>query len=820
MTTPKSATRDLLRSFAGILKLEKERGYQDKAVAGGLDSFIERNRTELASLLPDPVQAGYLLRVSYARLPKDERQRWVEQCLVLLGHGEAKQPQSKTEEVAKPQAASKQASKSLSALPLDASVEKLSRVGKAVAEKLGRLGVRTVGDLLYFFPRRHNDFSRITKISQLVPGDEQTVMATVWDVSTVRLGRLPRMDTKAVLGDDTGNVEAVWFGQPYVARNVFPGVQIALSGRVQLYKGRPVFESPEYEVLTEEAIHTGRLVPVYPGTEGLSPRTMRRLVWQALERSLGNVQEFLPSYLVTDIGLVALPQAIRQYNYPDSYDNKERARRRLAFGELFTLQVAVQMQRRFNRQDSQGIALSPQPQVLDTFLRSLPFQLTSAQTRVLEEVLADLYRDAPPMNRLLQGEVGSGKTVLALAAMLLAAVNGYQSAMMSPTEILAEQHFLTVSRLLEGVARPVIERNLLTCYLDPHPQPISVGLLVGGMPAKEKDGMRSLLAKGAVDIVIGTHALIEESVAVSRLALAVVDEQHRFGVLQRAALRRHGETSPHLLVMSATPIPRTLALTIYGDLDISTLDELPPGRQRVATKYVSPEKRDLAYNFVRKQAQEGRQAFVVCPLIEESEEVEARAAVEEFNRLSREVFPDLRLGLLHGKMSSKEKQRVMEQFRSGKLDILVSTPVVEVGIDVPNASVMLVEGADRFGLAQLHQLRGRVGRGQHKSYCLLLAENPSPLAQQRLSALEKTYDGFKLAELDLTLRGPGDLFGTRQSGLPTLKVATLMDRDLLTLAHKYAQTIVEKDPMLALAEHQPLAQEVKRLLEQVSAEPT
>ena len=407
-----------------------------------------------------------------------------------------------------------------------------------------------------------------------------------------------------------------------------------------------------------------------------------------------------------------------------------------------------------------------------------------------------MARDKRPMSRLIQGEVGSGKTVIALAALLTAATCGFQGAIMAPTEVLAEQHFLTVGRLLEGLAMPTISGHLLSVRLDSHPRPITVGLLLGSSPAKAKREIHQMLGAGALDIVIGTHAVIQDNVDIPKLALAVVDEQHRFGVMQRAALREQGRR-PHMLIMSATPIPRTLALTLYGDLDLSTIDELPPGRQPIKTKAVGPERRSSVYDFVRKEIASGRQAFFIYPLIDESEAINARAAVKERDRLAQEVFHDLRVGLLHGRMSTGEKKEVMDDFRQGSLNILVSTPVVEVGIDVPNATVMVIEGADRFGLAQLHQFRGRVGRGEHASYCVLVAESPSEEAKERLAAMEEIDDGFKLAEKDLKQRGPGDYFGTRQSGLPDLRMARLDDTDLLSLARQEAETLLDRDPTLS-----------------------
>ena len=623
------------------------------------------------------------------------------------------------------------------------------------------------------------------------------------------MGRTAQV-TEADFADETGNIHVVWFNQPYLAKRLKPGARYVLSGRVSNYRGRRSLDSPHHEELLpdaplEQLTQPERLFPVYPLTDGITQQTMRRVVREALARGADAVEEALPADLRRRNNLLPLRKALWDAHYPDNPAGYEAARRRLAFEELFRLQLGVLMRRKAVDSANRGISLKAPAGVMETFLSSLPFQLTAAQRRVMDEVLVEMAQANRPMSRLLQGEVGSGKTVVALAALLVAATCGYQGAMMAPTEVLAEQHFSTVARLLEGLARPLKNDYMLSIHLDPFSRPITVGLLVGAMPARRKREVQGLLADGSLDIAIGTHALVQEGVDMPRLAMAVVDEQHRFGVLQRAALRQRG-SSPHLLLMSATPIPRTLALTLYGDLDLSTIDELPPGRQPIRTKAVGPERRSSIYDFLRKEVQAGRQAFVIYPLIDESEAINARAAVKECDRLSNEVFPDLRVGLLHGRMPAREKQEVMDRFRQGVLDILVSTPVVEVGIDVPNATVMLIEGADRFGLAQLHQFRGRVGRGQHTSYCILIAESPSEEARERLSAMENINDGFKLAEVDLQLRGPGDYFGTRQSGLPDLRMARLSDVDLLSLARREAQAILDQDPDLTEPEHQPLKQ--------------
>jgi ATP-dependent DNA helicase RecG len=503
-----------------------------------------------------------------------------------------------------------------------------------------------------------------------------------------------------------------------------------------------------------------------------------------------------------------LPAAISQAHYPDDETSKDKARVRLAFDELFLLQLGVMRKKRDWQESRPGSPFDIKKKILKQFLDSVPFKLTAAQAKLLGEIAADLGRSLP-MCRLLQGEVGSGKTVVATAALLLAAANGFQGAFMAPTEILAEQHFATIGGLLAKIGREEGEGNVKS-YAGIFERPLKIALLIGDIRQAGKRALQQQIAAGEIDIVIGTHALVQKGVEFKKLGLAVVDEQHRFGVEQRAALREKG-FNPHMLVMTATPIPRTLALTLYGDLDLSVINELPPGRQTVRTKWLRPDQRESAYAFVRKQVAEGRQAFILCPLIEESDAVTAQAAVVEYERLSREVFPDLRLGLLHGRLSSKDKDAVMASFRAGGLDILVSTPVIEVGIDIPNATIMLIESADRFGLSQLHQFRGRVGRGQKQSYCMLLAENPSEIARQRLDIIENIQDGFKLAEEDLKMRGPGEFFGTRQSGLPDLRMAKISDVALLELARGEAVKLFQIDPGLESEEHRPLAAELARV---------
>ena len=809
-----------------ILELERRKGYADKAVIGGIDRYL-KHLVEGGSLAPNsPVMRSIMALPShgYASLSLEQRQRWLAETLALLSQPVTAPPKrSPAAAPAAPPASPETKTARAPGRPpadrparqegLSAPITVLRGVSRALATKFAHLGVETIRDLLYFFPRRHNDFAHIRPISELVVGEEQTVIGTVWSASETTMGRRLK-GTEALVGDDTGVMRVVWFNQPYLARQLRTNTQVVLAGRVNLFKGQKTLENPEYEPLeSEDLLHTGRLVPIYPSTAGLAARTARRVAREALDGYVDLLPELLPPGLLVRNSLLALTTAIREMHYPDSWDDLRAARRRLAFDELLLIQLGVLSRKREWQERGLAQPLPLPPEVQEGYVDSLPFTLTTAQKRALGQVLNDVAQERP-MSRLLQGDVGSGKTVVAAACLLAAKSAGCQGTMMAPTEILAEQHYQTLCRILSGREQAGPSITLAVPYLA---QPLRIALLTGSLPAPEKQAVREAVAEGEVDILVGTHAVIQEGVNLPRLGVAIVDEQHRFGVMQRAALRGKGR-NPHLLVMTATPIPRTLALTLYGDLDISVIDEMPPGRKPIETRWVAPEERERAYEFLREQVRQGRQAFIICPLIEESETLVTRAAVQEFERLSGEVFPELRLGLLHGRLGSQKKERVMRDFRDGRLDILVSTAVVEVGVDIPNATVMMVEGAERFGLAQLHQLRGRVGRSDVQSYCLLLSDSASGEARERLQLVERNQDGFALAEADLRLRGPGEFFGTRQSGLPDLKVAQLSDVPLIELARAEAARLLESDPDLTRPEHAALAQEVARLWERVTAE--
>ncbi|MBX3054958.1 MAG: ATP-dependent DNA helicase RecG [Anaerolineae bacterium] len=674
-------------------------------------------------------------------------------------------------------------------------VSALKGVGPKIAEQLGKLGAATIWELLYTFPRRYDDYTLMKPINRLQYGEQVTVIGTIWETRARRTGN--RVIVQSTISDGTGNIQATWFNQPWLTESLKAGTQIVLSGTVDQFLGRLVFTSPDWELLELDPLKTRRIVPVYPLTKGLNGNKMREIMRTAVDHWSPRVPDPLPNGVRQRQNLDLLPVALAQTHFPDSQQELHNGRRRLIFDELFLLQLGMAGSRR-EWQSQPGIRIETDESVLTPFQEALPFALTGAQQRVIGEIIADMAAGVP-MNRLLQGDVGAGKTVVAAAAMLTAVRANHQTALMAPTEILAEQHYQGLSRLLT-------------------PLGITTGLLTGSTPATAREQILAGLADGSIHVAIGTHALIQEQVQFHSLALAVIDEQHRFGVDQRQALRDKGSNqgekyNPHLLSMSATPIPRTLALSLYGDLDVSILDEMPPGRQEIKTRWLPGRDRERAYAFIRKEVKAGRQAFVIYPLVEESDKLDAPAAVDDHKRLDEQVFPDLRVGLVHGRLPSADKEAVMRAFKEGELDILVSTSVIEVGVDVPNATVMLIEGANRFGLAQLHQFRGRVGRGEYQSYCLLISDSEANGAGDRLAALEQSNDGFVLAEKDLELRGPGEFFGRRQSGLPELKLASLLDMEMLQKAQQEARAIFADDPQLEKPEHALLKERIARFWE-------
>jgi ATP-dependent DNA helicase RecG len=634
------------------------------------------------------------------------------------------------------------------------------------AARLEKLGIMTFQDFLFHLPARYEDYSLVSKIGNIQPGETVTIQGQVLEIKSnyLRGGRLKTMQ-RATVTDDTGSIILNWFNQPYLTRAIPTNATISASGKADLFGKKLMISNPEYEILQagdSQPLHTGRLIPVYPETKGVSSKWLRRQINTLLEENLDEIKEYLPEDIIKAQHFMGLQEAIREVHFPRSIETAERARERLAFDELLLMQLAAQKRRTAWKEQKIGnaFAVDQHSGQLNTLIGSLPFQLTTAQERAVTDILQDLAQNKP-MNRLLQGDVGSGKTIVAAIAMYEAHLNGYQSVLMAPTEILATQHYLSIAKLLEQFG-------------------VKVELVTG----------TKKLSDQTFDILIGTHAVLSDKITFNKLGLIIIDEQQRFGVEQRGIIRQKGD-NPHLLTMTATPIPRTVALTMYGDLDLSYLNEMPHGRKKIKTWLVPPEKRNGAYDWIRKQITEtDSQIFIICPFIEVSESMMTiKAASKEYELLKTEVFPDLKLGLLHGKLKGKEKDEVLKQFKAREFDILVATPVVEVGIDIPNATVIMIEASERFGLAQLHQLRGRVGRGDKQSYCLLFTDSLQAQNSQRLKGMETLYSGAELAELDLKLRGPGNLYGTAQHGVPTLKVASFSDTDMIQKAKHTADAI-------------------------------
>jgi ATP-dependent DNA helicase RecG len=853
-----------------VLQYEQRGNHQDRVVKGGLELFVVRWADEVSAVCKsagldlkpihrftehlegyrrqDPMQRAASLRAALAILNE------LDHNVVTLARPQTLARTDKTESEASSTPSRSAATEDKTAQPpsqaprsaqhtapqnpirleagmsaghasltlLSADVTAVPGVGPSIAAKLHSLGIRTVRDLLFYFPRQHRDYSKLEKIASIPFGEVTTTLGLIWDVETVRTSRgLAR--TIATISDETGKLRVTWFNQPYLQKQLqaAKGSYLVVTGVKQRFGNKIEFTVRSHELPEQgDLLNTGRLVPIYPLTEGLNARTLRRFTKWAVDRYAAMIPEYLPAPVRSAGKLMPLPEAVSQIHYPENEHALKAARMRLGFDELFLIQLGMQERRtRWQREAPQGNAfkidfkkilidaddlaevsgaengqesetqnapIPPGSTLWSTiatdksFEATLPYRFTGAQRGVIIEIFGDLVQSRP-MCRLLQGDVGAGKTVVAAAALLMAALNGYQGAIMAPTELLAEQHAQSISAMLE-------------------PFGIRTVLLTGSLRQRERIMGRSAIENGEAMVAIGTHALIQEEVNFARLGLVIVDEQHRFGVEQRDTLRQKGY-HPHMLVMTATPIPRTLALTVYGDLDVSVIDQLPPGRQKIITRWRSGARRDEAYRLIAQQVSEGRQAFIICPLIEESESLAAKAATVEYERLSRDVFPNLHLGLVHGAMKAIDKDQVMRRFRDGELDVLVATSVIEVGIDIPNATVMVIEDADRFGLSQLHQFRGRVGRGTHQSYCCVLSADAGIQAQERLEVFQTTEDGFRLAEADLRLRGPGEFFGVRQSGIPELRIADLNDSRLVELSRSLATKLWESDPYLRKPEH-------------------
>ncbi len=683
---------------------------------------------------------------------------------------------------------------------LNTSLAILPGIGRGYANKLKDLGLSTIRDLLFYYPFRYDNFAKLVAIRDAGIGGAISVKGEVVEIRNIRTPRKKMFITEALVADETGAIKAVWFNQPYLTGNIIKGQTICLSGKTGYGEEGLIFSNPSYEIIyqghhLENLAHTARLVPVYHESYGVSSRYLRSRILPLLPLA-GKIKDYLPAEVKKKHGLADLGKALAEIHFPKNDLSIETVRRRLAFDELFMVELFV-LKSKIESKKEGAAPVKFTDEIKNTvqkFVKHLPFKMTNSQKIASWEIIKDMEK-REPMNRLLEGDVGSGKTLVAIISAIVAIKSGYQAALMAPTEILAEQHFDKIQSLLQGFG-------------------IRIGLVTGGKSVifKEKEPEKisradflKMAAGGELDFLIGTHALIAQKINFKNLALVVIDEQHRFGVEQRAALPDKAKkikdgmefARPHLLSMTATPIPRTLALTVYGDLDISVLKEMPSDRLKIVTKIVAPANRDKAYRFIRQEIKKGRQVFVICPLIEESDALEAKSATEEHLKLSVNVFPDLKIGLLHGRMKSEEKEKIMRDFLAEKIDILVTTSVVEVGIDVSNATVMMIEGADRFGLAQLYQFRGRVGRGRWQSYCFLFTDSPAASTRKRLKAIVEAKNGFELAEKDLLIRGPGEFYGVRQSGLPNLVMAKFTDIELVKECRAAAEEILKEDSNLA-----------------------
>ena len=671
-------------------------------------------------------------------------------------------------------------------LDLYKDVQYVKGIGPKKADKLNKLGIFTLKDLLYYFPRQFEVRNNLKKIAQLEDGEKVTIKAVISSINTFSPKEgmtLTKIDVK----DETGSAKLVFFNKSYIKNTFRPGDSILVFGKVKKKFNNLELTSCELEYLTNSPKNTCRFMPVYQLTYGVTNKEIMSIIRTVLEDKELIIQEYMPQRIIEKYRLCSIDFAVRNIHSPSSKESLKIALYRIVFEELLILQLGLFVFKS-GRNKEDGIKFETSKD-LKKIISALPFKLTKAQNRALDEIIQDMNLEKI-MNRLVQGDVGSGKTVVALLALANCVLNGYQGALMAPTEILAGQHYISLTESLKDFG-------------------INVGLLIGSLTKKQKDTVLEQIKNNEIDILIGTHALIEDKVEFNNIGLVITDEQHRFGVMQRSKLSLKG-ANPDILVMTATPIPRTLALILYGDLDISIIDELPPGRQPIETIAIEKSKRDRAYNnLVRREVESGRQVYIVCPLVEESEAIEAKSAVELVEELRAEYFHDLRLGLLHGKMKSSEKDEVMRLFKNKEIDILVSTTVIEVGVNVPNATLMIIENAERFGLAQLHQLRGRVGRGSHKSYCVLIYDSKTDVCRQRMAIMEETNDGFKISEKDLEIRGPGEFFGTRQHGLPELKVANLFKHiKILKLAQQEARYILGEDNNLQLKENMALKKEI------------
>ncbi len=792
-----------LQKLEKFLRLEINRQYDNQAVFGGLESILASWESEAhADLVGEKILIALVREISkYDGLSIAERSTSVKKMLSLIDEGPRrvsdKREESKSPTISEDSLKStkRKKKKSLTKIQqetipaaLGASVTVLDGVGPKNAERLQKLGIYSLEDMLYHLPRRHEDFSQLLPISQVKYGQNVTISGRVTGKSKRVVGKRKLKIFELVVEDDSAALRASWMNQPWKTKNIQEEDQVLLSGSIDQYLGRLTMSNPEMELLDSEQLHTNRIVPIYPLTANIGQRWLRTIMKKVISYWAPRVEDPVPGSILKSYEFIDLAQALYQVHFPDSWEELEAAQARIAFNELFIMQLAV-LQQKSRWKSSKARIFKVSQDWLDQQYANLPFELTKAQKGSWHDFMKDMA-SGQPMNRLLQGDVGSGKTVIAALAMAAIANEGAQSAIMAPTSILAEQHYASLRKLLLHTDSSLHENE--------------IALLIGATSAAERKEIKAALRSGEIKILIGTHTLIEDPILFAELELIVIDEQHRFGVQQRAALRSKGN-NPHLLVMTATPIPRSLALTLFGDLDLSVIDELPPGRKEISTHILLPRERKRAYNLIHSEIGKGRQAFILYPLVEGNDKNPDKAAVEQHQELQKNIFSNYRLTLMHGRLKAEVKEQSMADFRDHKSDILVSTSVIEVGLDIPNASVMLIEGANRFGLAQLHQFRGRVGRGADKSYCILIPDNEDAAENERLKAMVESNDGFILAERDLQQRGPGEFLGKNQSGFAGLRFASLADSRMIDRARRAAASLLEQDPQLQAAEHKHLA---------------
>lgn len=810
-----------------FLKLEKDRNFDNRAVVGGLEKIIPGWQKEARSAGID-TQLIQLICDSIAKYPAlslDARSSSITTLLdQLSGFAPEIQTQSKNhfdknlphpkrdvvpnssqaryknaENISEKQTQKRNLSEINEKYSIHDPVTVIPGIGPAKEKLLHEIGIKNIQDLLYYFPKRYIDYSNLKPINRIEYGENLTIIGTVKSINTrnVRDGKMKI--TEAIISDGSGSLRLNWFNNPWIEKSISKHSQIVISGTVEMYLGRFVLNSPTWEPIDREHLNTLRIVPIYPLTANLTQKDLRDFSKSALSICKSNVEDFLPENIKKQADVTDLATAIQELHFPSGFDSLKLARNRIAFDEIFLLQLGVQQQK-LEWQSNPAEVFEVSNDWLMDQIKTLPYQLTSAQNGAITAIRNDLA-SGKPMNRLLQGDVGSGKTVVAAMAISMVIERNCQTALLAPTSILAEQHYRSLINFFQNTINNPVSAN-------------EIRLLLGDTPEDEKQQIRDGLENGQIKVIVGTHSLIQDKINFKNLQLAVIDEQHRFGVDQRKALRNKG-TNPHLLVMTATPIPRSLSLTLYGDLDITIIDELPVGRQPVETHIIHPLNRERAYHLVRTQIEKGYQAFIIYPLVEKGDNDDGLAAVEEQKKLQNDIFPELNIGLLHGRMKPEEKDETMMKFRNKEFDILVSTSVIEVGVDIPNATVMLIEAANRFGLAQLHQFRGRVGRGSEKSYCLLIPENENGLENERLSVMKETNDGFALAEKDLEQRGPGDFLGARQSGYAKLNIASFSDIKLIEKARALAANLFENDPDLS----QPVNSALRQKLNEFWSDP-